>query len=298
MPEFELVDAQQNASPLPALSVAVPAPARLTSPFRPWQLVGTAVILLLLVSAFWLQSRPDSNFARFWSPFLSPRNPVLVAIPDGFHIFTRRSGRSAVRLSAANGTALTIAPGQFQPVDDFHVTVGVLNAMLSLQHLLMQSSVKIDLNFSSHLTAANFQNRSVVVLGAVNQVWSPEVNQILRFSFVGKETSNGYQVSLLDRNSAKPIRQLDNIFPWETQTKDFAIITWLSRGQSPTLSIAGLNLFGTEAAARFLTDPAQFEILSSRLPSNWAQRNLQVVLENDVVNQSPVNPRVVAVHSF
>ncbi|MFZ0412461.1 MAG: hypothetical protein WAL51_13155, partial [Candidatus Acidiferrales bacterium] len=60
--------------------------------------------------------------------------------------------------------------------------------------------------------------------------------------------------------------------------------------------ISGCMQYGTEAAARLITDP---ELLSAALqgaPKDWQKKNLQLVIRVDVVANSPGSSKVIAAY--
>jgi hypothetical protein len=79
-------------------------------------------------------------------------------------------------------------------------------------------------------------------------------------------------------------------------TADYAIITRLAgRGEdSPLMSVAGLGGFGTQAAAKVVTDPNSVESLVRELPKGWEKKNLQVVIRFTISNFKVIDRQVVA----
>ena len=59
---------------------------------------------------------------------------------------------------------------------------------------------------------------------------------------------------------------------------------------------AGIKQFGTEAAGRLLTDPAQLSAVLAKLPRGWEEKNLQIVLHARVIGNTPGQPEVEASH--
>lgn len=62
------------------------------------------------------------------------------------------------------------------------------------------------------------------------------------------------------------------------------------------ISPAGLNGYGTEAAAEFLTHPEYWKSIARQMPSGWQRKNLQIVLETKIVGNNPSPPVVLATH--
>jgi len=52
--------------------------------------------------------------------------------------------------------------------------------------------------------------------------------------------------------------------------------------------------YGTEDAARLVTDPELLSAALNNAPKGWQQKNLQLVLHIEVVANSPANARLVS----
>ena len=78
----------------------------------------------------------------------------------------------------------------------------------------------------------------------------------------------------------------------------YALITRLVQPETARflVLVAGTTHFGTQAASDFVTDPSYLTELQHRAPADWDQKNLQVVLETHVVNQTPTPPKILACH--
>ncbi len=83
-------------------------------------------------------------------------------------------------------------------------------------------------------------------------------------------------------------------------TVSYALVTRLLQSQSPAarflVSIAGTTHFGTEAGGEFITGESYLTKLAQQAPAGWENKNLQIVLETHVVNQTPTPPRIVSAH--
>jgi hypothetical protein len=85
-----------------------------------------------------------------------------------------------------------------------------------------------------------------------------------------------------------------------TQTKDtdYAIVSRVfdSKTDGVLLTVAGIGEMGTLAAAKFITDPQQIALLYSKAPSGWQNKNLEVVLSTDVLDNSPSKAKILATY--
>ena len=60
------------------------------------------------------------------------------------------------------------------------------------------------------------------------------------------------------------------------------------------LIVSGVGMVGTKAAGGFLSHPENLEQALRAAPAGWEHKNLEVVLETDVVDGSPSPPHAVA----
>jgi len=61
------------------------------------------------------------------------------------------------------------------------------------------------------------------------------------------------------------------------------------------MAVGGVNEFGTQSAAQFLTDGTALSELAHDAPHGWQDRNLQILLEMDISGTVVVNPKIVAI---
>ena len=76
------------------------------------------------------------------------------------------------------------------------------------------------------------------------------------------------------------------------------LITRIIESNPPRAAIyvGGLSQYGTQAAAQFLTSPDAWESL--KLPKDWGNHHLQILLETAVVQKKPKPPKILEVHSW
>ena len=62
--------------------------------------------------------------------------------------------------------------------------------------------------------------------------------------------------------------------------------------------LAGVGRNGTEAAAEFVTSPHYLQLLRDRIGSNFANRNIEVVLKINVIDGKTGAPTILAVSTW
>ncbi|MGD0362514.1 MAG: hypothetical protein ABSC93_16685 [Bryobacteraceae bacterium] len=270
---------------LPAVPAAIPPPpapgpmvARRWGSSR-WLAVCLAAGLLVLSAT--VVSRPwrrPSALEQFWHPVVTPRgNVVLVCIGGaGPRPQAAASGGIGARLQVPWGDAVTLA---------------------RLAGLIQAQGASFDLVSEDRATFEDFQRAPAVLIGAFNDAWTLRLMEKMRFTF----HAEGLRTWIVDRDH--PTRRDWQIDLNRTDSQgrlqlkeDFAVI---SRVENPrtrriTITVAGLYGYGTLAAGKFLTDPANLQAMAQRAPAGWQARNMQIVIRTEVIQDDAGPPIVVA----
>jgi hypothetical protein len=116
-----------------------------------------------------------------------------------------------------------------------------------------------------------------VLIGAFDDAWTLRLMEKMRFTF----QREGWRSWIVDRDH--PTKRDWHIDMNRTDeqgrlllNEDFAVI---SRVENPrtrriTITVAGLYGYGTLAAGKFLTDPANLQAMAQRAPAGWQARNM------------------------
>ena len=80
--------------------------------------------------------------------------------------------------------------------------------------------------------------------------------------------------------------------------KDYAIVARLVDPNTDQFVVvaAGIGRGGTVAAGEFLVDAHRMDEMLSQVPRDWKRKNLEVVLETQVIQGRSGPPRISAVH--
>jgi hypothetical protein len=80
--------------------------------------------------------------------------------------------------------------------------------------------------------------------------------------------------------------------------EDYVLVTRLINSRTGKLLViaAGLKGAGTEGAGRFLVTPSQLGSLLAKLPANWPQKNLQLVLHTKIISNTPTRAELLVSH--
>ena len=104
------------------------------------------------------------------------------------------------------------------------------------------------------------------------------------------------------------ISRKDTHKEWDSQWKvpntqlaqDYAIVARFHdnvTGQ-PVIILAGLLAEGTEAASEVVSNPEHMNAMIEKLPKDWEQKNLEAVIETNVIEGHAGPPTVVAVETW
>jgi len=141
---------------------------------------------------------------------------------------------------------------------------------------------------------AELREGPFVLIGAFDNPWTMRITQDLPLGF---ESDNQVR-KVVDRKGAQRKFWTPR---WEgprrTLAEDYAIVGRIHdkvTGQ-PVIILAGISGEGTEAASEAVSNPAYLNAVLEKAPKNWAQLNLEAVIETDVIEGHPGPPAVVAV---
>ena len=275
---------------------------------RPWWLIrgSIALIVFALLTAVVLRIVTDFRtqaFDEFWAPFLRSPDPVLVAVATPlvfapstriWHLNDERFGTAGqavvkqpqIPASELTGSDIVSVAGQF-------LAFGDAVAATDVQMLLARHSKEARLRFSTKVDFADLRDAPAVIIGAFTNRWTLELTQHFRFHF-GYDTH--WVPGILDsahpdKAWSLPQKQEDGSSP-----EDYFMICRLpnSPSGSSMLIAAGVAQFGTEAAGRFLVDPARMNDILRNVDKDWPSHNLEVILHARVIGNSPAAPELIS----
>ena len=248
-----------------------------------------ALLLLLLVgasTAIWFGSRPAA-LKQFWEPFVKSSEPVLFCIADQSQYSTIRLRDAAdpQREITLNDTMVTII------IDDVSPLVNVAGLLRTYG-----KTYRVQGEATTSLT--DLRRGPSVFIGAFDNGWTLRLTSPLRYHFANDKDMTQFWIE--DRaNPGKREWMLDRTVQQQTGTyKDYAIVARLVDPNTDQFVVvaAGIGRGGTVAAGEFLVDAHRMEDMLKQVPANWKQRNLEIVLETQVIQGRSGPPRITAVH--
>ena len=308
-PEFHY-----NNAPAEKVETAAPALVVAKRPNRRFtvrRVVGAAVVLILAVAlALWTGvAHKATVLTRFWKPVLDSNEPLLVGMahPLVYHPSVRAlklSERNLPPLEIPMQRPLRVNPKELDgsdliPVPDQYVAFGDMVAANQITAMLARRSKSVRLRSANTISFADLRQTPVLLVGAVTNHWTMELQQSWRFQF---RFQPGYSSVLVDTGGkANPGAERN----WsvlasndDSTSDDYVLICRLKNASTGgfMVVVAGVKWFGTEAAGRVVTDADQLAAIVRDLPPDWEKRNLQVVLHVRVIGNTPAQPEVSAWH--
>jgi hypothetical protein len=250
-----------------------------------------AVALLMLVlagasTAVWYTSRPPA-LKQFWEPFVKSSEPVLFCIADQnqYSTIRLRDATDPQREITLTDSMITIIIDDVSPLVN---VAGLLRTYGKTYRVLGEASTSL----------TDLRRGPSVFIGAFDNGWTLRLTSPLRFHFANDRDMA--QLWIEDRaNPNSRGWMLDRTVQQQTGTyKDYAIVARLVDPNTDQFVVvaAGIARGGTVAAGEFLVDAHRMEDLLKQVPPNWKQKNLEIVLETQVIQGRSGPPRIAAVH--
>jgi len=243
----------------------------------------------------------------FWEPVLANSRPVLICTGSNRVYRLAEAARARYRKSHARRSDATpslemlvpqeelkdFAGEDFIPVQATYLTIGDASSTSQISSFLTGRHHPFDLRFGSDLSFGDLREGSAVLIGAFNNSWTLNMTNSLRFVFEDGDSPQMHVQDRLDRSRSWWPKFSNGKF-----SEDYAIVSRILDSKTGTVlvTVAGLDHTGTRAAGEFVTSPQLIAEFVKHAPNNWSQKNLQIVLHTNVVNDIPGLPTVVAEH--
>ncbi|HUD57186.1 MAG TPA: hypothetical protein VMR02_18280 [Terracidiphilus sp.] len=313
VPVFRPSDAPAEPAPLETSPEPVTAPGAVlivpssqpTAPrAQPWRLRWiVAGFLVVLAGAIGLvvglrihpvpPLPPPSNIDRFWEPVVSSANPATFCL-----------GEPAKNLDTESINDFEAPVSKPQP-EKLYVRLHYSgNLALADVITLTRTAANLETKHksfrvvpASEASFAQLREGPIVLIGAFDNIWTLRVTQKLRFGF---ESKDGV-ATLVDRKSPQPTSWATAWdLPYEKLSRDYAIVARIhdSTTGQPVIIAAGISEEGTEAAGEILYNPVYLDSLLAKAPPDWEKKNMEAVIETQVIQGHSGPPNVLAVETW
>jgi hypothetical protein len=228
-----------------------------------------------------------SPMDQFWSPVTGAAGVVTVCV-----------GVPAVPI---NDTAVVQAaePDNADPSfwnDSSHLAISDVIALTHLTTALDVRGKAYRISAASKSTFLQLREGPVILIGAFDNPWTTRLMQNMRYTFV-HQTGTGSGVGIVDsHNPAQSHWFLPFNTPSDKLSHDYGVVARFhdSTTGQPVVLVAGLAAAGTEAAGELLSNRAYFVEMTKTAPRNWANMNMEVVVETQVIDDHPGPPHIIA----
>lgn len=263
-------------------------------------IIAASILLLSFVlGGFVFTSTRNRDFKALWEPWRSSSKPVIISI--GSNAVYRLSDDYVDRYANEHGLQAygreiyipfkpndEIPASKLQPSYSSFVSTNDVAALSSITKALIHQSIDFQDRFSNDISFAELRNTPSILIGGFNNPMTVELTRKLRFVM-----RSGTEI---DETHAPNRKWVLNTKLGARDMEDYAIVTRLvaNGDDDPMMTVAGLGGFGTQAAARLITDPQAVASMVRNLPHDWNKKNLQVVLKIKASDFNVTGSEVVA----
>jgi hypothetical protein len=294
-------------APEPEVVEQLPAPPK---QFGNWKITGFAAALAIVGIAVMIVIRAYSHHPSaldlFWGPLSATQQPVLICVPSpvtyavSSDLFPKSpAAHTGIydSIMKRNATPLQLDPDtsikwkEFTPLVDFYVNKDDAYVAEELTAFFARERRPSQVRFGRDYTYEDLRNSPAILIGAYNNPWIDRVMSDLPIGF----QESGEVLWIEDRT--KPGQVWKSSLEGRLGTKDFALVARLMNSKTGQflLIVSGVGMVGTKAAGRFISHEQDLEAILRAVPRGWERKNLEVVLETDIVDGSPSPPRAVAI---
>lgn len=284
----------------------------LVRPNRLWRRPIIGLVVALMVAGFAATVLFRSHFQRtsaldlFWGPLSATKQPVLICVPSPVSYAVSSSlfqqspmAHSGIysSLSRRNATPLQLDPDtplkwkDITPLADFYINKDDAYAAEELSVFFTGEHRLTQLRLGNDYTYEDLRSSPAILVGAYNNPWIDRVMSDLPIGF--KES--GEILWIEDRTRAGQVWKAST--DGRLGTKDFALVARLLNSKTGQflVIVSGVGMVGTKAAGGFISNEQALDAALRGAPNGWEKKNIEVVLETDIVEGSPSPSRAVAV---
>ena len=250
------------------------------------KLYASLVVVLILAGVLaWRFSRP-APIDVFWAPFFKSPDPILFCVAD------QNQYSTIVLRDAAD-------PKHQMTLNDRMVAVIIddLSPLVNIAGMLYAHGRTYRVQGESVTSFSDLRQAPSVFIGAFDNGWTLRFTAPLRYHFANNPEMSQFWVE--DRQQPSTREWLLDRSQQATGTyKDFALVT---RALDPNTGryvvvAAGIARGGTIASGEFLVDPSHMDELKRVVPKDWEHRNMEIVIETQVIDGRSGPPRIAAVY--
>jgi hypothetical protein len=256
----------------------------------PWLRTAFLVALIVALAAVSLYAARrwyPTAIKAFWAPFLGPGEPVLFCIAD-------QNQYSTIKLRDAADPQRELILSD--PL--IAVIIDDVGPLINIAGFLRTYGKTYRVQGEASTSLTDLRRGPAIFIGAFDNSWTLRLTAPLRFHFANTPDMSRFWIE--DRsNPGKRDWVLDRDIQQRTRIyKDYAIVARLIDPNSDqyVVVVAGIGRGGTVAAGEFLVDPKRMDEISNYAPKDWDRKNIEIVVETQVIQDRSGPPRIAAVH--
>ena len=241
------------------------------------------VVLTGLGALFAYELNPARKMKLLWAPLVQPGDPVLIVIGSG-----------KPWLVSPESPETSLSDHMIGPYH--HVSVSDAVAISRMANILQKYNRSYFIKEASSTSMADLRERTVILVGALNNAWTLQLNNSLRFRFVP-----GTLARIQDRENPKNLAwTVDYSKPYPSLSADYGIIARYhdTYTNGNVLIVAGIGPYGTEAASELVSSPQYLSLIEHSVPGGFKNSNLEMVIKTDVTRGEAGPPQLVAAYAF
>ena len=221
--------------------------------------------LLASVAAVVVAFRSPTTLQSFWNPILSSRSRVLLRIGN------LEGGRGSP--GGKLGSAPSLNLSDFQNSESEVVNVFDAAAIAKFAGLMQANGKQFRIESQSDATFhRSLKTGPTILVGLLNNTWTERLVPRLRF---GVEHPTPATVAIRDRNNPQNNDwSVDYSTAYLDVNRDYALVLRMVDPKTEQMVVvaAGITVFGTSAAADFLTNPSEIKKLTAIAPQRAGKR--------------------------
>ena len=244
-----------------------------------------ALTIVIASAALWRASRPPV-LKQFWEPFVNSPNPVLICVAD-------QSQYSTIRLRDAADPSHEIT----LPDSMVALIIDDVSPLVNVAALLRTYGKTSRVLAESNTTLTDLRRAPSIFIGAFDNSWTLRLTSPLRFHFANDAAMNKLWIE--DRTDPGTHSWMMDRTIQQTGTySDYALVArFVDPGIEQLVVVgAGIGRGGTVAAGEFLVDEQRMDEMLKQVPSDWKRKNIEIVLETQVIGDRSGPPHVIAVY--
>jgi hypothetical protein len=258
-----------------------------------WRYFAIAVCALLLIGLSLYLSRAvvrhEDRAREFWKPFRDPSGSTLICMSD-----MASFKREFPWFSLAEGNLDGSAGAYIRTQDKIFLSEAINSTKLAVKISTKGSAYRLASSNTTNLT--DLRQGPVILLGSFGNDWTMRVLESLRFGIEMRVNVGGVITDKQNPGQTKWV--VSYATPFEKFSVEYGVVARLrsSITEKPMMVIAGLSEPGTTAAEEVVTNPQYLEVFLKSAPTGWENKNMEAVIETQVIDGKTGPPKVVATY--